>query len=76
MTVNGYPLSCLSVTGAPTRPGPGSFCVTAQGVLGYVQWTGAKASQGGSFEITSYSTSVPANEFTLPATPTTLPAGA
>jgi hypothetical protein len=76
MTLNGYSLSCLSVTGAPNETGTGKFCVTAQGVLGYVQWTGAKASQGGSFEITNYSTSVPANEFTLPATPTTVPAGA
>jgi hypothetical protein len=47
--------------------------VTDQGVLGYVAWTGATASDNGSFEITSYSTSVPANEFTLPATPTTIP---
>jgi hypothetical protein len=47
--------------------------VTAQGVLGYVSWTGATAATSGSFEITSYSTSVPAGEFTLPATPTKLP---
>ncbi|MGA3354730.1 MAG: hypothetical protein ABSD85_16345, partial [Acidimicrobiales bacterium] len=49
MSVNGYSLSCLSVTGAPNETGTGKFCVTAQGVLGYVAWTGAKASEGGSF---------------------------
>ena len=72
-TVNGISLSCISVTGAAGEKGTGTFCVTGQGVLGYVAWTGATASDNGSFEITSYSTSVPANEFTLPATPTTIP---
>jgi hypothetical protein len=72
-TVNGISLSCISVTGAAGEKGTGTFCVTDQGVLGYVAWTGATASDNGSFEITSYSTSVPANEFTLPATPTTIP---
>jgi hypothetical protein len=72
-TVNGYQLSCLSVSGVPGENGSGTFCVTSAGVLGYVAWTGAKASESGSFEISSYSTSVPASEFTLPATPTKLP---
>ena len=72
-TVNGYQLSCLSVSGVPGENGSGTFCVTSAGVLGYVAWTGAKASESGSFEISSYSTTVPASEFTLPATPTKLP---
>ena len=72
-TVNGYSLSCLSASGVPGENGSGTFCVTAQGVLGYVSWTGAKASDSGSFEITSYSTSVPASDFSLPATPTKIP---
>jgi len=72
-TVNGYSLSCLTVSGVPGENGSGTFCVTAQGVLGYVSWTGLKPSESGSFEITSYSTSVPASEFTLPAAPTKIP---
>jgi hypothetical protein len=47
--------------------------MTSQGVLGYVSWTGAKASESGNFEITSYSATVPASDFTLPATPTKIP---
>jgi hypothetical protein len=72
-SVSGLSLSCVSVTGAAGETGTGTFCVTDQGVLGYVSWTGSTASQNGSFEITSFSTTVPAGEFTLPATPTTIP---
>ncbi len=72
-SVSGISLSCISVTGATGEKGTGTFCVTPEGVLGYVSWTGSTASQAGSFEITSFSTSVPANEFTLPATPTKIP---
>jgi len=72
-SVNGYSLSCITVSGAKDENGSGTFCVTAQGVLGYVAWTGTSASESGSFEITSYSTTVPANEFALPAKPTTIP---
>jgi hypothetical protein len=72
-TVNGFSLSCLSVSGVPGENGSGTFCMTSQGVLGYVSWTGAKASESGSFEITSYSATVPASDFTLPATPTKIP---
>ena len=72
-TVSGLSLSCISVTGAAGEKGTGTFCVTDQGVLGYVAWTGTTASDNGSFEITSFSTSVPSDEFTLPATPTTIP---
>ena len=72
-TVNGFQLSCVSVTGAPHENGTGTFCVTSQGVLGYVSYTGTSPSQNGSFEITSYSTTVPASEFVLPAKPIAIP---
>ncbi len=72
-SVNGFSLSCVTVAGATNEKGTGTFCVTDQGVLGYVSWTGATAASAGSFEITSYSTTVPSGEFTLPATPTTIP---
>ena len=72
-TVNGYPLSCVTVSGAANENGTGTFCVTGQGVLGYVAWTGTTAADSGSFEITSYSTTVPSGEFALPATPTSIP---
>ncbi|MFZ2058586.1 MAG: hypothetical protein WAV54_14360 [Acidimicrobiales bacterium] len=70
-TVNGIPLSCVSVSNAGGNAG--TFCVTAQGVLGYVSWSGTTTTDSGSFELESYSTSVPSDEFTLPATPTTIP---
>ncbi|MGO9334737.1 MAG: hypothetical protein ACLQCU_11945 [Acidimicrobiales bacterium] len=70
-TVNGISLSCVSVSNADGNAG--TFCVTAQGVLGYVSWTGTTSTDSGSFELESYSTSVPSDEFTLPATPTTIP---
>ena len=73
-TVNGISLSCVTATDVTGQNGTGgTFCVTDQGVLGYVSTTGATAANSFSFEITSYSTSVPSNEFTLPATPTTIP---
>ena len=72
-SVNGFSLSCVAVAGATNEKGTGTFCVTDQGVLGYVSWTGATAASAGSFEITSFSTTVPSGEFTLPATPTTIP---
>lgn len=70
-TVNGFPLSCISVTGAKGEKGTGTFCVTAEGALGYVSY--ASASGSGSFEITSFATSVPSADFTLPAKVTSLP---
>ncbi len=47
------------------------YCVTQQGVLAYV------SGNGGSFSLTSYSSSPPASDFSLPAgaTVVTLPAG-
>jgi len=72
-SVNGISLRCISVSGIAGQSGSGTYCVTDQGILGYASWTGATAADSGSFEISSYSTSVPSNEFTLPATPTTIP---
>jgi len=70
-SVNGFELSCVSVSGATGEKGSGTYCVTAQGILGYVSYSSG-ASKGG-FEIESFSTSVPSSEFTLPATPSTIP---
>lgn len=70
-TVNGFSLSCVTASGLKGETGTGTFCVTSQGVLGYVSWTGT--SDSGNFEIESYSTTIPAGEFTLPAKPTTVP---
>ena len=68
-TVNGFPLQCVTVTGATGQQGTGTFCVTSQGVLGYVSYSGT-ASGSGSFSITNFSGSVPGSDFTLPAKPT------
>ena len=64
----GQSTKCANVTGHGTS---GKYCVTAQGILAYV------SSNGGSFSLTSYSSSVPASDFALPAGATvqTLPAG-
>ncbi len=69
MTVNGFPLQCVTVTGATGQKGTGTFCVTSQGVLGYVSYSGT-GSGSGSFSITNFSGSVPGSDFTLPAKPT------
>lgn len=69
-TVNGIPAQCVTATGLTGETGSGTFCVTSSGVLALVQTTGTHA---GSFELTSYSTSVPSDAFTLPAKPTSLP---
>ena len=71
-TVGGYTLQCITVSGVKGETGTGTFCVTPQGVLGYVGWSGSGA-KAGSFEISSYSATVPASDFTLPATPSKLP---
>ena len=68
-TVNGFPLQCVTVTGATGQKGTGTFCVTSQGVLGYVSYSGT-GSGSGSFSITNFSGSVPGSDFTLPAKPT------
>lgn len=69
-TVNGVAVQCVSVNGAAGQTGTATYCVTAQGVLGYVQVTGIRTT---TFEITNYSTSVGSGEFTLPAKPPSIP---
>lgn len=69
-TVNGIDMSCVTVSGAKGQTGSGTYCVTSDGVLGYVQ---SSSSAGGTVELTSYSSSVPSGSFTLPATPTSMP---
>jgi hypothetical protein len=77
MSVNGFNLNCVVISGSAGSTqngnGNGTFCVTSQGILGYV------ASQGSSsvFEIKSYTSSPAPSLFQLPAgaTITTLPSG-
>ena len=64
----GQSTTCASISGTgPTV----KYCVTKQGILAYVM------SSGGSFSLTSYSSSPPASDFALPAGATveTLPTG-
>jgi len=72
LTVNGFNLSCVIVTGGKSNPGTSKWCITAQGILGYVSVSSTKTV----FEIKSYTTSPAASLFTLPAgaTITTIPA--
>ena len=61
MTVAGIPLSCLNVPPAGIQ-----LCFTSGGVVGYM----SQATQGGgTMQLTAFSTTIPAGEFTLPATP-------
>jgi hypothetical protein len=73
MTINGFDLSCIVVSGTPngstTTAGSssdGTFCVTSQGLLGYIS-----ANSGANFEIKSYSTSPNSSLFQEPAGATT-----
>jgi hypothetical protein len=64
----GQSTTCATISGTgPTV----KYCVTKQGILAYVM------SSGGSFSLTSYSSSPPASDFALPAGASvdTLPAG-
>jgi hypothetical protein len=71
MTVNGIALQCGTWTGGPNNQS-GEVCVTSQGILGYVK------SASSTFEIQSFSSSVPSGTFSVPAgaTTITMPAGA
>jgi hypothetical protein len=79
MTVNGFALSCIVVssssgsTGSTGNNSGGTWCVTQQGLLGYVSDSGDSSA----FEIKSYSASPPASLFQAPAgaTITTVPTG-
>jgi hypothetical protein len=65
---SGQNTTCANVSGHGTSA---KYCVTKQGILAYV------SSNGASFSLTSYSSSVPDSDFTLPAGATvqTLPPG-
>jgi hypothetical protein len=73
MSVNGFALSCVVITGSKTNPTNSKWCVTSQGVLGYVSVSAKSAD----FEIKSYSSSPAASLFQTPpgATITTIPKG-
>ena len=70
MSVNGFGLQCVVIVNKKS-PGTSKWCVTSQGILGYVSVSSAKAD----FEIKSYSASPPASLFQVPlgATITTIP---
>ncbi|MGO9334760.1 MAG: hypothetical protein ACLQCU_12060 [Acidimicrobiales bacterium] len=72
MTVDGFKLQCVVITGKKSTA-TSKWCVTSQGILGYV----SVSSHGSAFEIKSYSPSPPSSLFKLPAgaTVTTIPAG-
>jgi hypothetical protein len=72
MSVNGFSLQCTSVTAPSGGTGTsssssssqtGTWCVTPQGILGYV----ASSNDSSVFEIKSYSASPPTSLFQLPA---------
>ncbi len=71
MSVNGFALQCLVITGDKNNPTNSEWCVTSQGVLGYVSVSAKSAD----FEIKSYSSSPSSSLFQVPvgATITTIP---
>jgi hypothetical protein len=71
-TVAGQPVSCYTFH-AKTDNGLYTFCVTASGVM--AEWYGSDTTGNWKLLVSSYSSSVPSNEFTPPATPTTIPTG-
>lgn len=75
-TVNGISLKCVSLTGKVNGQAENDeWCVTGDGILGLVKYTGSGAGDNSSFEITKLDTSPPASIFEPPsaATLTTLP---
>jgi uncharacterized protein YceK len=72
-TVNGFNLQCVDITSTKKNFTPSQWCVTSQGILGYV----SMSSSGAAFEIKAYSSSPPSSLFQLPggATITTIPTG-
>jgi hypothetical protein len=76
MSLAGQSLNCVTWTGGTGSEATGEVCVTSQGALGYV-----KAIDNGkttTISLTSFSTSPPASDFSVPsgATVQTIPAGA
>jgi hypothetical protein len=76
MKVNGFDLSCIVVSGTPNgangstttanASSDGTYCVTSQGILGYVS-----SGTGADYEIKSYSTTPNSSLFQEPAGATT-----
>ena len=72
MSVNGFSLQCAIVTsGSGANASTSKWCVTSQGILGYV----SVSQKSADFEIKSYTSSPSASLFALPpgATITTIP---
>jgi len=71
MTVNGFKMQCIVVSGGQGNSGTSTYCVTDQGILGYVSSSGNSSD----FEIKSYSSSPSSSLFQVPAgaTITTIP---
>lgn len=68
----GQPSSCVSI-GAASQSS--KYCVTDGGILAYVGSSEGGAAGAGAFQLTGYSTDVPASDFTLPAPASPLPSG-
>lgn len=76
MTVNGFKMNCVVITSSNSGSSgnsTGTWCITAQGLLGYTAGSGSSSAT----EIKSYTGSPAASLFQLPAgaTITTLPTG-
>jgi hypothetical protein len=69
-TVAGQSVSCVTYH-SHTDSAEGTICVTSQGVM--AEAFGSSSSGKWTLTLTSFSSNVPSNEFTLPATPTTIP---
>jgi len=71
MSIPGFSLQCVVLTNKNSKVSPSKWCVTSQGILGYV----SVSTKGADFEIKSYSASPAASLFELPpgATVTTIP---
>lgn len=72
MSVNGFSLQCALVkSGSGSNATTSTWCVTSQGILGYV----SVSQKSADFEIKSYTSSPPASLFALPsgATISTIP---
>lgn len=76
MSQGGETLQCVTWSGGTGSTATGEVCVTPQGALGYVKAT-SSGSTVSTLTLTSYSTSVSASQFNIPAGATvqTLPAG-
>jgi len=71
-TIAGQSVNCWTYT-STTTSGTYTFCVTSAGVL--AQLKGHSSNGNYEMDLQTYSTSVPSNEFTAPATVTTIPTG-